>query len=153
MGSEVFKCTLRNRGVLRFVVRFVCAGGVWHRGGVKTRRGSVLVWRLEGGSYKQSVIYGCQTGLHLCPEKLYLGHGVAGLSKSHENFDFLMVVKNIYRRQSFGLQSLTNGQKICIEPVLYSLHHPKNTVLDTGEGKMKYRSADSFLCKVHEITA
>jgi hypothetical protein len=62
-------------------------------------------------------------------------------------------VKNIYRRRSFGLQSLTNGQKTCIEPVLFNLHHPGNTVLDTGEGKMIYLFADSFLRKVHEITA
>jgi len=91
--------------------------------------------------------------MHRCPAKVYLGHGVSGLSKLYENFDFLMVVKNIYRRRSFGLQSLTNGQKTCIEPLLYNLHHPDNTVLDTREGKMIYLFEYSFLYKVHEMTA
>jgi hypothetical protein len=69
----------------------------------------------EPHGWNKDAIYACvgipfvpflwfQTGLHQCPAKLYLGHGIAGLSKSYENFDFL-IVKNMYRRRSCGLQS------------------------------------------------
>ena len=76
-----------------------------------------------------------ETGLHRCPAKLYLGHSVTCLSKSYEHFDFLMVVKDIYWRRSFGFKSLINGQKTCSEPVLYNLRHPNNAVLDIGKEK------------------
>jgi len=77
-----------------------------------------------------------ETDLHRCPAKLYLGHGVTGLSKSYEHFDFLMVVKDIYWRRPFSLQRFTNGEKTCTEPILHNLCHPDNTVLNIGEGKM-----------------